>query len=117
MKRWAMNLVIVCLVGTVGASLAAEGHGGHEKETEKAKSTPQTTCPVTGDKIDKGLYVDHEGRRVYVCCKKCVDTVKKDPQKYIKKLEAGGVVLDAAAKPAKPAKRESGHDGHRGHNH
>ena len=47
----------------------------------------QTTCPVMGGKINKELYVDHEGRRVYFCCKGCAAVFEKDPEKYLKKME------------------------------
>ena len=57
----------------------------------------QTTCPVMGGKIDKKSYVDHAGKRIYLCCAGCADAVKADSEKYIKKLEGEGVVLDAAA--------------------
>ena len=45
---------------------------------------PQTLCPVLGNKIDKKLFVDYEGKRIYVCCPMCIDKVKKDPAKYVK---------------------------------
>lgn len=61
----------------------------------------QTTCPVMGGAVNKALYVDHAGKRIYVCCGGCIGTVKADPAKYIRKLEAEGVTLDAA-EPAKP---------------
>ena len=51
---------------------------------------PQTTCPVTGDPINKKWYADDKGKRIYVCCESCIDSVKKDPVKYVKKLEAMG---------------------------
>ncbi len=55
---------------------------------------PQTTCPVMGSKVNaKSLYVDANGKRIYVCCPDCVAAVKEDPAKYIAKLEAEGVVL------------------------
>lgn len=93
MHTWARNLVFVSLIGIMGATLAAEEHGRHEKEAEVVKITPQATCPVMGGKINKDLYVDHNGKRVYVCCKGCIDTITKAPEKYIKKLEADGVTV------------------------
>ena len=57
-------------------------------------ATLQTTCPVTGGKIDKRLYVDHAGKRIYLCCKGCVDPVQKDPAKFVKAMEDSGVVLE-----------------------
>jgi len=59
----------------------------------------QTTCPVKGGKIDKSLYVDADGKRVYVCCGGCIDKVKADPQTYIKKLETAGVTLEKTPVP------------------
>jgi YHS domain-containing protein len=60
---------------------------------------PQTTCPVLGNKIDKSLYADYKGKRVYFCCAGCVDEFKKDPEKYIKKLEDAGVTLEKTPVP------------------
>jgi len=85
------GLIVAGLITAAGYCRAAEGQGHHAKEVEKPKITAQTTCPVMGGKINKDLYVDHEGKRVYLCCRGCIDVVKKDPQKYIKKLEAAGV--------------------------
>jgi YHS domain-containing protein len=56
----------------------------------------QTTCPVMGGAINKTIYADHDGKRVYFCCAACIDTFKADPEKYIKKLEDQGVVLKKA---------------------
>ncbi len=66
----------------------------------------QTLCPVmSGNPINKDLFVDAEGKRIYVCCKGCIGTIKKNPAKYIKQMEADGIVLETA--PAKaPAKAE-----------
>lgn len=63
----------------------------------------QTTCPVMGAAINKNIYVDHNGKRVYFCCNACPAAFKKDPEKYIKKLEGEGVVLEKA--PAAPEKK------------
>ena len=58
---------------------------------------PQTVCPVMGGEINKALYVDADGKRIYMCCAGCADKIKADPQKYIKQLEDQGVVLEKAA--------------------
>ena len=76
----------------------------------------QTECPVMGGAIDKALYVDHDGKRIYVCCQGCVAPVKTDPAKYIRSMEAAGVALHAAS-PAgtavEPKEPAAGHEGHR----
>ena len=88
-------------------------------EGDVMKPTPQTTCPVMGGKIDKEVNADHEGKRVYFCCKGCIAEFQKDPAKYIKKLEDEGVSLEEA--PSVGHKKESrqgtdkGHDKHSAH--
>ena len=94
MNTWVMSLAFVSLVGMTGTTLIAEEHGQLEKAAAaEAKITPQTLCPVMGGAINKDLYVDHDGKRIYVCCTGCIEPIKKDPQKYIDKLEAAGITL------------------------
>jgi YHS domain-containing protein len=42
--------------------------------------------------------VDVKGKRIYVCCETCVAAVKKDPDKYIAKLQQEGVKIADAPK-------------------
>jgi len=60
---------------------------------------PQTVCPVMGGKINKAQYADVKGYRIYVCCESCIDTIKADPKKVIKKLNAGGIDLEKTPEP------------------
>ena len=73
-----------------------------------ACAKPQEACPVMGGKINKSLYVDHNGKRVYFCCSGCIAPFNKEPDKYIEQLESAGVELDSA--PA--AVEKTGHEGH-----
>jgi hypothetical protein len=61
-----------------------------DKQTEKPKPYPLKTCIVTDEKLgemgDAYVFV-HEGREIKLCCKSCLKDFKKDPAKYIKKLE------------------------------
>lgn len=59
-----------------------------ENAVAEAKDTAieQKVCPVMGQPIDKDLFVEYEGKKVYFCCPGCVDTFKKDPEKYLSKL-------------------------------
>ena len=57
-----------------------------------AKETkPAERCVVMGGKINKDVYVDHEGQRVYFCCAACIDEFNKNPDKYLKKMKEAGV--------------------------
>ena len=51
----------------------------------------QTLCPVMGGPINKNLYTDVKGYRIYVCCPGCTEAIEKDPDTYIEKLRQQGV--------------------------
>ena len=90
--------------GGVGKEAKAEGaackgaacvaQAGAKAEV-KAEAKAQTHCPVMNAPINRKLYVDHAGKRIYVCCGGCVARIKADPDKYIRQLEEKGVTLEA----------------------
>lgn len=51
----------------------------------------QVACPVQGGKINKDLYVDYQGQRVFFCCPACIPIFNKDPEKYLRKMREQGV--------------------------
>ena len=55
-----------------------------------ALAAPQVTCPVMGGPINKELYADHDGKRVYFCCAYCDGEFKKNPQHYLDTLKEQG---------------------------
>ena len=57
--------------------------------TKEAVDVGNTICSVSGEKIDektKATY-EYEGKIYNFCCPMCIDEFKKDPEKYIKKIE------------------------------
>lgn len=81
-------------------------HAHHEHEAAPdAQEVAQTTCPVmAGMPINKDIYVDHEGRRIYFCCDSCIPAFQEDPEKYL-------AILD------QPQEQHEGHEGHDHHHH
>ena len=67
-------------------------------------------CIVSGEKLgsmgDPASYV-HNGQEVKFCCKGCLDGFKKEPDKYLARLEG---------KPVEAPHDHSGHD-HSGSEH
>ena len=61
-----------------------------------AADKPQTKCPIQGEEIEKKLYADVEGCRIYVCCKSCLKKVKADPAKAIATIKANGETPEKA---------------------
>lgn len=82
MKKIIVLSVIVGVACFLGFSAVA---------ADKAASKPQTDCPVMGGKIDKTMYVDYKGMRVYFCCPGCPGEFSKDPEKYLKAMADAGV--------------------------
>ena len=108
MKKLMTLLAGVCVAM---ATVYAEPAKDASADTKKAEQTvkKQTLCPVMGNEINQKLYVDFQGKRIYVCCKGCIAEIKKDPAKYIAQLEKEGITLDKtptddAAKKAKETK-------------
>ena len=50
----------------------------------------QKICPVMGGAINKELYTEYKGKKVYFCCAGCKEPFEKDPEKYISKLPQFG---------------------------
>lgn len=65
-----------------------------------AAGQPQVSCPVMeGNPINKSVYVDADGYRIYLCCQGCVNAVKAEPAKYIAAMQAAGIELEKAPQP------------------
>ena len=63
---------------------------GDQKADPKLKPYTLKNCIVSGDKLGEmgEPYVfKYEGRELKFCCKGCVKDFKKEPAKYIKKIE------------------------------
>ena len=104
--------IYVCCKGCIGK--IEKEPAKYIKQLEDAGVTlekVQTKCPVMGGKINKKQYVDHDGKRIYVCCPGCIGKIKAEPAKYMKKLADAGVVLAAVPKE-KTEKKKDGHGGH-----
>jgi hypothetical protein len=81
-------LLVAWIVTAFMAPVALAGEAGSESKPPALKA--QTKCPIMGGAIDKKLYADVAGNRIYVCCKGCIAKIKEDPKKAIANLKAAG---------------------------
>ena len=81
-------LLSISAVLVVFSALAADG--GKQLK-------PQTKCPVMGGAINKELYVEHEGKIIYMCCEPCRPALEKDFVKYEQKLLKKGIGVESVA--------------------
>ncbi len=67
-----------------------KGHGLASMTDEPVEAVTaaieQTTCPVMGSAINKAIFVEYKGKKVYFCCPPCKDKFNAEPEKYIAKL-------------------------------
>lgn len=58
-------------------------------DAHKAIEVGNKICPVSGEKINEKLKATYEykGKIYNFCCAACIEEFKKDPEKYIKKIE------------------------------
>jgi YHS domain-containing protein len=78
---------------SAGIAAAAEPAAG---EKPKPKPYPLAVCVVSDEKLGtmgEPKAIVYEGREVKFCCPSCEPQFKKDPAKYLKKID------DAAPKP------------------
>src|SRR5581483_5727935 len=84
-------LIVAVLLGSFCAAPFASFAGDQKDEpAKKPKPYILKTCPVSGEKLDemgKPYVFVHEGREIKLCCKDCLTDFKKDPAKFIKKIE------------------------------
>ena len=92
------NKAILLLIAIFTVTAIADDSATTDKSVKKpccAEKTEkvQTTCPVMGGEINKDIYLDHEGNRIYFCCQACVEKFNQDPDTYLQKLKTANVTL------------------------
>ena len=85
-----MKLFMCLLTMSLGVITVQTVNAAEHPSKKKSELKEQTSCPVMGSKINKALFVDKAGKRIYVCCKGCLAPVKKNFSKFEKKITAQG---------------------------
>jgi len=88
MKRLKTVTAAILAISTLTAPLA--GLAADQKSDAKPKPYTLKTCVVSGEKLGemvKPVMYVHEGREIKFCCKDCIKDFKKDPAKYVKKID------------------------------
>jgi len=106
----ALAALAAAAVVAAPSALADEGAAAPASTAALAAGLPagaNTMCPVlTDEPVDPSIWVDYQGRRVYLCCQRCKKKFLEDPTPYLAALEAspraGG---DAPAAPLSGSQR------------
>lgn len=103
--RIILTILTACLLALPAA--AQHDHGSHDESGQKpAKGDKaklvmptefgaQTTCPISGEELeDRETYLEYEGHRIYVCCKKCKRKAKAKPEQVAMEMFVQGILLE-----------------------
>ena len=86
-KKALTLLIAICLLVIAGCQKKTEPAApAAEANAAVSAAVEQTMCPVMGGVINKDLFVEYQGKKVYFCCGQCKGEFEKDPEKYIAKL-------------------------------
>ena len=126
-----MKLRLVILIAgmlmfatTQGFTEEGHDHGTHEEITEtEAINVGNKICPISGEEIGsmgEGVQVEHKGKIYNLCCKMCAKDFKKDPEKFIEKINEeleGHDDKEHEEHDENEEKGSHGHDDHHDHDH
>jgi YHS domain-containing protein len=72
-----------------------------EKAVAEVTAKAQSVCAVCGNPINKEIFSDVDGKRVYFCCAACKAKFDADSKTYLEKMQKDGITPEAI--PAAPA--------------
>ncbi len=58
----------------------------HNGDKTLAASKEQSVCPVMEMTIDKNVFTEYKGKKVYFCCPACIGKFLAETEKYVEKL-------------------------------
>ncbi len=89
-KKFKIMLLLAgfLLVGLIVLDGCKKSEPAAPPESEEVASAEieQTICPVMKGAINKNLFTEYKGKKVYFCCAGCKGKFEKEPEKYIAKL-------------------------------
>jgi len=63
-----------------------QGQASDASVDKHEQTIEQTVCPVMGGEINKAIFTEYKGKKVYFCCPACKGKFEANPEKYIDKL-------------------------------
>jgi YHS domain-containing protein len=86
-KKKAEPMPEMDMSGMAGQAEQTAAEGQKTAETAVVGAVEQTMCPIMDNNpINKDIFVEYKGKKVYFCCNACVAEFNKDPEKYAKDL-------------------------------
>ena len=104
MRKVLQVVLILSLMATglVNMSCSKEEKTPQKEEEVTTKDTgsqtlkAQTIDAFSGKLVNKDIYADYNGKRIYFCCDQSKNQFNNDPEKYIEKFRELGITLEDA---------------------
>jgi len=80
------GLFLIGVVCPTGCKKKTEPVVPKETKDVATVAIEQKTCPVMEGAINKDIFTEYKGKKVYFCCAGCKEKFEKEPEKYISKL-------------------------------
>jgi len=92
MKRFFIivtGVILILVMLPKESFMTVQAQTNEETPKTEAINVGNQICPVSGEKIDEEMMVtyEYEGKIYNFCCAMCIDEFKKEPEKYIEKIE------------------------------
>ena len=79
-------LLLVGLVVLTGCKKKSEPSTLSETAEAVSAEIQQTICPVMTGAINKDIFTEYKGKKVYFCCASCKEAFEEEPEKYLPRL-------------------------------
>jgi len=80
------SMIMLTIVIISGCKEKTEPEKVAQVEKIAAEAIEQTTCPVMNGTINKEIFTEYKGKKVYFCCPGCKEKFLEEPEKYLSKL-------------------------------
>jgi len=80
------GVLVFGLVAVNGCKKKSEPAAPKGPKAPTTVAIEQKTCPVMGGAINKDIFTEYKGKKVYFCCAGCKEKFEKEPEKYLDKL-------------------------------
>jgi len=80
------SLLVVGLVAITGCKKEPAPTPPEETEETVSATIEQTVCPVMAGPVNKDIFTEYKGKKIYFCCAACKTRFEEAPEKYLTKL-------------------------------
>lgn len=92
MRKLLVILVILMLPGVGLMYVSCDKDEGFEAPKLQIPKA-QVMDALSGKPINKNVYVDYEGKRIYFCCDDSRQNFNKNPAVFLRRFKEQGVIL------------------------